>query len=195
MTQRQKPPSHRTRCRRLRDPSPCISDLAVKPLKLTVPNSSCAAQGFAVIASPTSSWQNPSWFHELRDETIVAERCSHHEFHAGHGPLCPPSSPQLLRWHIGWRRGSKLIASASWVSPPFRKRAAGVAACPAISRKFAAKGNSDRAGSCPPSAPRRGRIDPVGLQGRKSHKRSRLFRRRRTSLSRSKCDRRDSRSA
>ena len=42
------------------------------------------------------------WLQELRDEA-VAERCPHCGFQRSRPGL--PSSAQLLRWHIGWKKG------------------------------------------------------------------------------------------
>jgi hypothetical protein len=50
-------------------------------------------------------------FQELRDEVVMAERRPPHGRHG------PPSSAPLLRWHIGWKKGNRLIESGSWIFP------------------------------------------------------------------------------
>ena len=51
-------------------------------------------------------------FQELRDEA-AAERWPRRGFQRSRPG--PPSSAQLPRWYIGWKRSNKLIESGSWV--------------------------------------------------------------------------------
>ena len=49
-------------------------------------------------------------FQELRDEAVMTERWPHR----GRSRPDRLSSTQLLRWHIGQKKGNRLIESDSW---------------------------------------------------------------------------------
>jgi hypothetical protein len=71
-------------------------------------NGDPSLQGFAFKSDREANLR----FRELRDEA-VAERCEHRGVQRSLPG--PPSSRQLVRWHIGWKRSNKLIESDSLV--------------------------------------------------------------------------------